>query len=240
MLPLFRHWLCLLVLGALGSGCQAEFTAPADDAPLSKPVTVKRHKLAKNVFFEVEGNDRRVIVHGVVCLREGALEGLLTRKGTKEHEYIIAADVDARNIHKALLATGAEAGACVTLEPKFTPAHGTVINVYIEYLDNEQRTVVPARTWIRDSQTNKDLDCAWVFAGSRFSLDPDDRRKLPHYLANDGNIICLAGCGCCLDSALMDLALKDPKKVGERVMAANTDRIPPLGMPVAVILSPGR
>jgi hypothetical protein len=228
----------ILVLGTLGAGCEAEFSPPAEEAPPSKPVTVKRHKLAKNVFFEVGGTERRVIVTGVVCLREGSLEGLLTRKGTKEHEYVIAADVDARHIHTALLATGAEAGAPAQLEPKFVPARGTAISVQIEYLQGQKRIMVPARRWIRDTQTNKDLEADWVFAGSRFWLDPEDRRKPPYYVANDGNIICLASCPCCIGSALLDLCIEDGSKVGQRTIEANTDRIPPLGTPVAVILSP--
>jgi hypothetical protein len=240
MMTCCRRGLYILVLG-MGLGCEAESYSPADDtAPPSTPITVKRHKLAKNIFFEVDGHERRVIVHGVVCQREGLLEGLLTRKGTKEHEYIITADVDARDIHKALLAAGAEAGAPVTLEPRFTPAHGSAINVTIEYHDNDQRTTVSARRWIRDVQTGKDLDCGWVFAGSRLWVDPDRRDKAPRYLANNGNIICLASCPCCLESALMDLATKDRNKVAAHSTEANTERIPPLGTPVAVVLSPGR
>jgi len=240
MMTFFRRGFCIVVLG-IGMGCEAESAAPTDDlAPPSKPVTVKRHKLAKNVYFEVDGYERRVIVHGVVCLREGSLEGLLTRKGTKEHEYIIAADVDARDIHKALLATGAEAGAPATLQPKFVPARGSAIHVYVEYDDKGRRTTMSARRWIRDTQTRKDLDCDWVFAGSQLLVDPDHPDKAPLYLANEGNLICLASCPCCLESAVVDLATKDRNKVGARITEANTERIPPLGTPVAVILSPSR
>jgi hypothetical protein len=181
-----------------------------------------------------------VIVHGVVCLRQGSLEGLLTRRGTKEHEYIIAADVDARDIHTALLAAGAEAGAPAQLEPRFKPARGTVIDVYLDYLDDGARRFVSARRWVTDCQTGKDLDGRWVFAGSRFFVDRERKDKAPYYMANVGNIICLASCACCIDSALLDLAIKDPGKIGLRNLEAYTGRIPPLGTPVAVILSPER
>jgi hypothetical protein len=36
------------------------------------------------------------------------------------------------------------------------------------------------------------------------------------------------------------LAIKDQNKVGAHSTEANTERIPPLGTPVAVILSPAR
>ena len=42
-------------------------------------------------------NKRRVLVNAEVCLREGQLELFLCRKQTKEHEAILAADVDARS-----------------------------------------------------------------------------------------------------------------------------------------------
>src|SRR5437763_2455437 len=63
---------------------------------------VKRVKVGKNVVFEVEGDKKRVLVEAEVCLREGALEQLVTKKQTKEHEAILAADVDARHINAAL------------------------------------------------------------------------------------------------------------------------------------------
>src|SRR5262249_54097432 len=73
------------------------------------PPEVKRIEAGKDVFVEVQGEQRRVVIRATICLREGQLEGLLTRKGTKEHEYILAADVDARKVHTALLACGARA-----------------------------------------------------------------------------------------------------------------------------------
>src|SRR5947209_4951045 len=114
----------LLALGAvLVAAVSSRARAPAAPAP------VKRAALAKNVFLEVEGKKRRVIVRAVVCLRQGQLEGLLCRKGTKEHEYILAADVDARNVHAALVVAGASPGSPVRFDPKYRPAHGTTIKV---------------------------------------------------------------------------------------------------------------
>src|SRR4051794_19165282 len=88
---------CLLILGlaalAGGPGSSAEPEA-------------RRTEVGKNVVLEIKGKERRVIVQAVVCLREGPLEGLLTRMKAKEHEYILAADCDARHVHAALLAAG--------------------------------------------------------------------------------------------------------------------------------------
>src|SRR5580693_9121999 len=89
-------------------------SAPDDARP-----EVKSKEIGKNVFFETEDEQRRVVVKAYVCLREGQLEGLLCRKFTKEHEYILAADADARHIHTALLAARAKPGSPVQFDPKF-------------------------------------------------------------------------------------------------------------------------
>src|ERR1700722_1505649 len=97
------------------------------------PPEKKRVTLGPNVFFEKEGEQRRVIVAAKVVLREGQLEGLVTRKGTKEHEYILAVDADARLIHAGLIAAGAKAGKPVQFDPKYVPASGSPIKITLRY-----------------------------------------------------------------------------------------------------------
>src|SRR5438034_5550667 len=95
-----------IVFGVLAvcalAGCVAE-SSPAQKEQAPAPAA-KKVNLGKNVFLEVQGDKRRVLVEAKVCLRTGQLEQFLTRKGTKEHEAILAADVDARDIHAALVA----------------------------------------------------------------------------------------------------------------------------------------
>ena len=79
-------------------------------APEAKKVSV-----GKNITLEVQGKERRVRVQAEVCLREGLLEQLMTRKGTKEHEAILAANIDVRELHFALTLAGAEPGKTVQL-----------------------------------------------------------------------------------------------------------------------------
>src|SRR5438132_1001626 len=92
------------VLCLTGLGCEGD--PKEGKSPPEKPTEKKQ--VGKNVFFEKQGDVRRVHVLVTVCLREGQLEQLLTKKHTKEHEAILSADVDARSIHAALLAAGAE------------------------------------------------------------------------------------------------------------------------------------
>jgi hypothetical protein len=204
---------------------------PAAVADDPKP-DVKAKEIGKNVFFETEGEQRRVVVKAYVCFREGQLEGLLCRKFTKEHEYILAADADARHIHTALLAARAKPGSPVQFDPKFVPASGSVIKVTLRYKKDGKDVVLPAQDWIRDVAAKKTLQESWVFGGSRFLPDPDDKTKPDIYLANQGDVICL----CNMETAMMDLPIRSPRKLEERTYQAISDKIPELNTPVDVIL----
>src|SRR5262249_39161857 len=127
--------LSLAVLAVLSLGCEAKLGggSPKDTKTVSKPAEKKQ--VGKNVYFEVQGKTGRVIVDATVCLRQGQLEMLLCRKYTKEHESILSADIDARQVHAALLAAGAEAGAPVSFAPEYKPARGTKIRVTLQSQD---------------------------------------------------------------------------------------------------------
>lgn len=219
----------------LVSGCdekQSPKKAPASRTVASGPS--KKVEVDKNVFLEIQGDKRRVLVNAYVCFREGMLEQLMCRTQTKEHEAILAADMDARTIHKALIVTGAEAGSPVQFTPKFQPPRGTTIKVSLQYQDKGKTITVPAQKWVRNAKTGKELAVDWVFAGSRFIDDPSDKTMPPIYAANDGDVICVSN----FDTAMLDLPINSPKDWSDRAFEAYTERIPPRETPVLVILEP--
>jgi len=218
----------LLLTGLAGCSAEEDPSKPAPE-PQAKKV-----KAGKNVFLEIQGDKRRVLIEATVCLREGQLEMLMCRKQTKEHEAVLTADVDARDIHKALILAGAEPGSPVQFSPKFKPATGTVIKVTLQYEEKGKVVTVPAQKWVRNANTKKELDQNWVFAGSRFVPNEEDRTKPDYYLANEGDLLCL----CNLESAMMDLPVQSPKALTERFYEANTDQIPERDTKVTVILEP--
>jgi len=236
-----------LVLSGV-AGCEAQTEArpqekagpakPAASAPEKPEAEVKRKLIGKNVYFETQGDVRRVVISATVCLREGQLEGLLTRRGTKEHEYILVMDADAKLVHAGLIGAGAKAGSPVRFEPKYMPASGTVIKVMVRYTDKDGKTVTrPAQEWMRDVRNKKDMPHDWVFAGSHFVQDPEDKDKPPYYLANQGDVICCIN----MPGAMMDLPIKNSNSdpgLGDRVYDAHTERIPKMGTWVEVILEP--
>jgi hypothetical protein len=214
--------------GWSGSGTGAEDTG--------KSAGPRRQKtLAKDVLMQTEGKKRRVIVSAYVCKREYLqIEQLLCRTGTKEHEAILATDADASKIHVALLAAGATPGSPVKYEPQYQPARGTVIKVTLQYEANGKLTTVPAQQWIRNRETRKHLAVDWVFAGSLLKPDPEGANKPPYYLANGGDVICT----CNMETAMLDLPIRNTKEFFARAWEPDTDRIPPEDTPVSVILEP--
>jgi hypothetical protein len=235
---------CFLAALAVGmAGCKDDLPPAAareKEEPKAKPAEVKKVPAGKNIVLEIQGSKRRVLVEAYVCLRKGQLEQLLTRKRTKEHEAILAADVDARLVHLALVAAGAEPGSTVKFKKmgeKFVivPPKGTTIRITLQYKDKNNKVVrVPARQWIRQSKTGKDLAHDWVFAGSVFYKDPLEENKPMIYGANDGDIICVSN----FDTAMLDLPINSSKSNDDLAFEAHTERIPPLNTPVTMILEP--
>lgn len=194
----------------------------------------KKVEVGKNVFLEVEGDKRRVLINGIICRRTDQLEQFMCRKNTKEHEAIVSADIDAAKVHLALTLAKAEAGNPVKFQPKFMPASGTVIKVYVQWEEKGKTMKVPAQQWIKNLKTKKELEHDWVFAGSFHIPNRLDPKAPPFYAANDGDVICVAN----FEDALLDLPIQSSKDNDDLVFEAWTERIPALETPVVVILEP--
>jgi hypothetical protein len=228
-----------LAAACAAAGCEnAAEDRPEPKAPpkAGKPAEARRVAVGpKNVWLEVEGDRRRVLVEAVVCLREGPLEQLMCRRNTKEHEAVLSADADARDIHKALILAKAEPGSPVRFDPKYRPATGTPVRITVEYNDDKGKTVrASGRSWVKSIKTGKELDVDWVFAGSRLVENALDKDAPPFYLANDGDVICVSN----FESAMLDLPIESPKDDADRAFVAFTEHIPPLGTKVLVTLEP--
>ncbi len=235
-------WLiCLAGLAALiPTGCEEPVSSPqSPQAPSAKPrdpsPEAKRVLVSPNVWLEVQGERRRVILSATVCLREGALELLLCRKNTKEHESILSADVDGRAVHKALNLARATEGSPVRYQPGFRPPSGTPIRITVQYEDKGKLVALNAREWVKNVKTSKELETDWVFAGSLLVANPLDPKAPKIYVAHDsGDLICVSN----FEDAMLDVPLESSKDDAERVYVAWTERIPPLDTKVAVFLEP--
>lgn len=202
-------------------------------APFPRPMKVRRVEVGKKVTLEIEGTRvqrRRVIVASTVCFREGVLEHLLTRKGRKEHEAILTADIDARHLHTALLLAGATPRAPATFHPGFVPASGDVIRITLEWMDGVKQRRALAGEWVRNRTTKKPMAHDWVFGGSQFVVAANQPGR--YYWANNGDVICLAN----FEQALLDLPVESSASGDKMLYEAFTANIPPLNTEVSVVL----
>lgn len=204
---------------------------PAAEQPLPP---AKKVQVGKDVVLEVQGEQRRVVIDANVCLREGGLELFLCRKHTKEHESILAAAVDARDVHTALcLARAREGWPAQWVGKLFIPPAGDGVKVTLEYEVKEKKIRVPAQHWVRFIKGKKDLAHDWVFAGSRIHLDPTDPGKV-FYGANDGALITVSN----FEDSLLDVPFESTTSGEDLLFEAHTERIPAVGTAVRVILEP--
>ena len=187
-------------------------------------------ELGRSLWFDPKG--KRVVLRARVVLREGQLEHLMCKKGTKEHEAIVATDAPPLGIHTALILTGAEPGHPVQFVPEFAPPAGTAIAIEFLWRQDGELRKADARQWVWDEKTKAPLAIDWVFGGSLFYDDPVTKQRT--YAAEEGDLITVAN----FASAILDLPMKSSANDADRVFSAHTARIPPIGTEVFVVLSP--
>jgi hypothetical protein len=193
----------------------------------------------KGVVMEVRPDkSRRLLIATEVCLREGALEVLLCKKGTKEHEAILRVDIDAQELHKLLLLAGAEAGKPTQfVDPKteqaaYKPATGTKINLIVHYTKDGKTFTHPVQEWVWDTKKKAAIGYGWVFAGSIIIEDPDTGKKF--YGANSGDIISISN----FPYAMLEIPAEISKDDAQLSFEAKTDKIPPISSKVWLIMEP--
>lgn len=215
-----------------GGAEAATIEPPAPPRRLDPPEGALRADPNPESEVWIDPERRAVIVHGIVCFRDGPLEMFACPRRTKEHESVVAVHSSAQLVHAALLGIGAEPGEPVKFVPEFRPPTGTEIEVQVEWEnENGEWQAARAQDWVRDVRTQEAMDHPWVFAGSGFWRDPDGNE---HYQAEAGDFICVSN----FASATLDIPVESTQANEGLAFEAFTERIPPLGTPVRLILTP--
>jgi hypothetical protein len=204
---------------------------PAEPPAAFKPDPAWK-PLGRSLWFDAASEPKRLIVRARVVFREGPLEHMVCLRGTKEHESILATDAPPTQIHAGLLLTGAEPGGPVRFKPEFRPPHGPAIGLTVRWMKDGEVAEADARSWILDERTKKELDVDWVFAGSILYKDPVTGRSA--YAAEEGDLVTVAN----FSSAILDLPIVSSADDASRTFVAHTERIPPIGTEVQLVLSP--
>jgi hypothetical protein len=204
---------------------------------LGSPLVDNVDELKKmNPLFPVwiDKKNKQVIVQGVVCNTNAPLEMLAVITGTKEHEAILSVPTEAKIVHAALLAVGAEAGQPVQFGPNptdYKPATGSEIEITLKWKnDKGEIQTARAQEWIKNAKTGKPMEHNWVFGGSGFWKD--EQTGIEYYKAEGGDFICVSN----FPSAMLDLPIESSQSNDDLIFQANSERIPPRGTPVTMIL----
>ncbi len=186
--------------------------------------------LSKNHLW-VDTKKKRVYIDGYVAIRDAALEMFACPAGTKEHESLVGSLAKPRNVHAALLAVGAKPGTPVQFHPKFVPATGQQIRVWVTWLDQDGKFHhVDARDWIMKAKTKEAMRSEWVFAGSGFWEDDGKR----FYRADAGDMICVSN----FSSAMLDLNIASSAEADQLLYVPKTELIPERFTPLRLVLVP--
>ncbi len=227
------------IASAQEPAAEAPAAAPADKPATDRPATDKPAdpaglvRLSKTRDVWLDTKRKAVVIDGEVCLREGQLEMFACPKGTKEHESIVALNCLPEEVHAGLLAAGAKPGTPVKFDPKYEPATGPVIDVFVLWRDEKgEKHQAKAQEWIKHAKTGKAMEYDWVFAGSGFWKDEETGKQ--HYQANGGDFICVSN----FPTATLDLPVESSQANAELLFHAFTENIPPKGTRVRVVLMP--
>ena len=232
--------------GASASEDAAPIEAPEVEAPAKKS-KLPPHLVALNPKETVilDKKRKRVILQGEVCLNRGPLEVFACLKGTKEHESIVAIDTEAVTVHAALVAAGIEPGSPALWQPEFKSAEGPEIAVTIFWTgDDGKRQHAKAQDWIRNARSGEVMDDHWVFGGSMFEkrktyqFDPKTKKRVEtgekeFYLGEEGFLISVSN----FTSAVLDVPVQSSDSNVGLLFEALTERIPPVGTKVQIVLS---
>ena len=206
---------------------------PIDLGPplVEDPDALDRLNPDKPIWLDKQG--KALVMIGQICQREAPLELFACLRNTKEHEAVVSIDVHAAWAHAALVALGAKVGSPARWDPEYVPAAGTEIEITVIWLDEQgERQTARAQDWVLDTQTGEPMTQRWVFAGSVFWKDEQTGRE--YYQAEGGDFICVAN----FTTAMLDLPIESTQANSGLMFQAFTERIPPLGTPVTLLLKP--
>jgi hypothetical protein len=237
-----KAWSMAAAVVAIGLVAHGQITnpagKPADPAATAgeigldpEPAGVVRLSKTGEVWLDTKR--KAVIVDGQICLREGNLEMFACPRGSKEHESVVSVNCLPQDVHAGLLAAGAKTGKPVRFDPKYEPASGDVIQIFILWRNEKgESKQAKAQDWVKNARTEKALEYDWVFAGSGFWKDEETGKE--HYKANGGDFICVSN----FPSAMLDLPIESSQANGELLFQAFTANIPPKGTKVRLVLIP--
>ena len=187
-------------------------------------------KLANGV--RVNWDRRCVEVDGKVTLREGSLELFACSPHTREHESIVVVKSRPLRVYEALRLLGVDPGTPVTYDERtrrWLPPTGDRLDIKVRWLADGDTRTADAGAWMRDAATGKSVGkLEWVFSGSAPASDDAITAD------DEGTLICVVN----FPSAIIALPKLRSADNDELWVEADPSKIPPVGTPVTLLISP--
>ncbi len=233
---MIKHTLIASLLVALAVSQSSGQGRSATTGPASRRDATggRQRRILKFKHMQVDLDRREIILDAKVCLRQGSLELLICKVGSKEHESILHTDAAAAHLHAALLALGLAPGKpaewVVGGQPRLLPPRGAGLKLTLRWKDKkgEIHEVDPSK-WLApaDADAKATLPKTWIFVGSDMLSDG-------RYWADaDGDVVSLAN----FASAVIDVPFESSSNNAILSFKPNTAAIPPLKTPVEVIIT---
>lgn len=233
-----RIGLWLLIAGLCGTA-EAQTVAvrtggagsqPVASAPASRPAGPVQYQPG----VMIDWWKKQVLLAGEIVLREGELELFACSPNTKEHETIVRVRCRPVHVFQALGLIGLEPGKPPLYDNKtkeVVPATGQRLDINVRWTADGRTQTVPIWQWLWNKQDNRPSDpVEWVFSGSMVT-------KEGYLLADmDGTVITVVD----FESALISVPAHHTSSNADLWLQAYTEKIPPAGTPVTVIIEAGK
>jgi uncharacterized protein YifE (UPF0438 family) len=226
-----------VLLAAVCFACAPGAAAERAPAAPNRPAADGR-RAVKLPHLRIDRAKRQIVLDANVALREGWLELLLCRRGTRDYESILNTRARPSHLHAALLLLGLRPGKPAEFvpagegePPTYLPPRGAGIKVALRWTDAKgRRHEADPGKWLATAEGRQaETPEQWIFVGSEVLADGSysaDR-------TDSGRIICVAN----FPDAVIDVPFESSASNEMLSFTAKTDAIPPRGTKVQVVLT---
>ena len=146
--------------------------------PLAKPVV---RAISPSIYevgkVRLDQKALSISFPGKLNMKRGLLEYLLVNPKGSVHESLLATDVEANDIHVAMLLLGAKGGAITAAAPPaqlnaqyFRTAPkltGDTIFITVKWMEKDVEKTAPVEDWLINEETRKKIEHGpWIYNGS--------------------------------------------------------------------------
>ena len=233
MKPASRIQIALTLVGMAALALAPSATAQADAPPLAKPMV---REVSPGIYevgkVRLDQKATSISFPGKLNMKRGLLEYLLVNQKGSTHESLLVTDVEANDIHVAMLLLGAKGGAITAVAP---PAQldarflrtvpnltGDTVFITVKWKEKDVEKTVAIEDWLIKGPTKENIEHGpWIYNGSMLYEG--------HFLAQiDGNLVALVTSPTAL--------INNPRKGNDddQMWNVNGDSTPGIGTPVEV------